>query len=59
MIDHEITATSADTAAAGHLQSGDIQAPRPHTDDSDGATAHATTDAVAVPPPNLHRYDQV
>ena len=57
MIDHEIMATS-DAAPAGHLQSGDIQAPMPHTDDSDGATAHATTDAVAVPPPNLHRYDQ-
>jgi hypothetical protein len=57
MIDHEITATS-DAAAAGHLQSGDIQAPMPHADGSDGATAHGTTDAVTVPPPNLHRYDQ-
>ena len=34
-----------------------------HTDDSDGATAHAATYAAAVPPPylhraDLHRYDQ-
>ena len=57
MIDHEISATS-DTAAAGHLQSGDIQAPPPDADASDGDTAHAVADAIAVPPPYLHRYDQ-
>ena len=52
IIDHEITATF-DTATAGHPQSGAIQAPMPHADGSDGATAHGTTHTIAVPPPNL------
>ena len=49
---------TSDAAEAGHLQSGDFQSTMHHTDDSDGATAHAATSAVAVPPPNLHRYGQ-
>ena len=52
IIDHEISATS-DTATAGHLQSGDTQAPPPNADDGDGATAQAAETAIAVPPPYL------
>ena len=57
IIDHEISATS-DTATAGHLQSGDTQAPLPNADDGDGATAQAAETAIAVPPPYLRRFHQ-
>ena len=57
IIDHEISATS-DTATAGHLQSGDAQAPPPVADDDDGATAQAAETAVAVPPSYLSRSHQ-
>ena len=57
IIDHEISATS-DTATAGHLQSGDTQAPLPIADDGDGATAQAAETTVAVPPPYLSRFHQ-
>ena len=57
IIDHEISATS-DTATAGHLQSGDTQAPPPNAEDGDGATAQAAEAAIAVPPPYLHRFHQ-
>ena len=57
MVEHGIMATS-DTAAAGLPQSGDPHPPTHHADDSDEATAHAATHAVAGPPPYLHQYDQ-
>ena len=57
IIDHEVSATS-DTATAGHLQSGDVQAPSPIADDDDGATAQAAETTVAVPPPYLSRSRQ-